>query len=59
MKRIFGKRITFKIRLEFKIQDLWIGIFWKKKIRLYNIWICVIPCFPIHVKFAIWPNYED
>jgi len=48
------------IRPERKWEDLWVGVFWKKTavisrrrtghamIRL-DIWICVIPCFPLHV----------
>lgn len=56
-----------KVDLEFKLQDLWVGIFWKHKpsvMKLYykhggsdlvpmeiktDIWICIIPCFPIHI----------
>lgn len=38
------------IRLEFKIQDLWIGVYWSghETLGRFDIWICVIPCFPIH-----------
>ncbi len=48
------------LAVEFKIEDCWIGIFWRFKEVGYgsilgsvtedlNIWICLIPCFPIHI----------
>lgn len=37
----------WKIRLEFKVEDMWIGIFWKR--NRPDIWICFIPMFPVHV----------
>ena len=46
-----------KIRIEFKLQDMWVGGFWEKIPYLFrseglytvNIYICLIPCFPIHI----------
>lgn len=52
-----------KIKLEPKWQDLWIGAFLEKKFKkiiptydfmpaiekTYHIWICVVPCLPIHI----------
>jgi len=58
-----------KIRLEFKLQDFWVGIFWKNTVtqtkelvyssvnkgnvylveNILDIWICLIPCLPIHI----------
>ena len=48
-----------KVRLEFKRQDLWIGMYWRKtKVNLplhqllrWDFWICVVPCFPLHIWF--------
>ncbi len=53
------------IKLEFKLQDLWIGAFWKKDlftehycsigyIRRYyvDLWICLLPCLPIHLTWT-------
>ena len=37
-----------KIRLEFKPRDLWIGAFLEKE----HLWICAIPCFPIHFDWS-------
>jgi hypothetical protein len=59
-----------KAKFEFKLQDLWIGVFWKKgtdRCSYYDdknrrpvslaperldIWICLIPCLPLHLKFG-------
>lgn len=57
------------IKLEFKKEDLWVGVFWKKtpcflnfkrdnplflnkETVATNIWICLLPCLPIHI--TIW-----
>ena len=40
----------YTIVLEFKLQDLWIGVFWKTNdIGLTDIWVCLFPCLPIHI----------
>lgn len=38
-----------QIRLEFKLADLWIGAFWQRRIDGLHIWICFLPCLPIHI----------
>ena len=47
-----------KVKLEFKLQDFWIGAYWENEIeylvgdrviRNLHIWICLMPCFPIHI----------
>lgn len=37
------------VRLEFKLQDAWVGVFWKKSPTATDIWICLVPCVPIHL----------
>lgn len=48
-------------RFEWKLQDLWIGVFWKttrcrtdegEKPFATDIWICLLPCVPLHV--TVW-----
>lgn len=45
------------IELLFEPRDLWIGLFWDWRPCKYlckdslNIWICIIPMFPIHIAF--------
>ena len=38
------------IDVEFKLQDFWVGAYWKRGIHKFDIWICIIPCFPIHIE---------
>lgn len=58
-----------KVKLEFNWHDMWIGAYWKIKTIEYvfhdnnnnnnrherHIWICVVPCLPIHIWWDISP----
>lgn len=60
-KKLVAEKLKFNrvdYKFEFKLQDFWIGIFWKttmcktdegEKPFATNIWICLIPCFPLHL----------
>jgi hypothetical protein len=41
-----------RIRLEFKVQDLWIGIYWSTTDSATDIWICLLPTLPIHITLV-------
>jgi len=50
-----------KVRLEFKPQDLWIGVFWKRlpgydpeeePVAEVHVWICLLPMLPLHIQWA-------
>lgn len=60
---------NWKIRIEFKLEDLWVGAFWKSKWQMclpvgdspsrseyerssFDLWICLIPCVPIHLSWV-------
>lgn len=51
----FGYHRCFRVWLEFKPADLWIGASWNPApAAIYkepglHIWICILPMFPIHV----------
>lgn len=36
----------------FKLEDFWIGAFWRNTGHSTDLWICLIPCFPIHLSWA-------
>ncbi len=36
------------LQLEWKVQDMWVGIFWKNTPERIDIWFCLVPCLPIH-----------
>jgi hypothetical protein len=48
-----------RVSLKFVPQDVWIGVFWRKTELeyilggvLYEMFICVLPCFPIHLSWT-------
>jgi len=44
------------VALEFKFQDMWVGVFWKNESVSYlgktdySIWICLFPMLPIYIR---------
>jgi hypothetical protein len=38
-----------KLHFERKLQDCWIGVYWASREDGLHIWICLIPCFPLHI----------
>lgn len=42
------------LTLEWKVEDFWVGAFWKLERRMsalqFDLWICLLPCLPIHFK---------
>lgn len=35
-------------RFEWKPQDCWVGVFWKRTDRTLDVWVCVVPMVPLH-----------
>lgn len=55
------RKITYhwRWRFEWKLEDLWIGVFWKTdRTQTFDIWICILPCLPLHGTrwFQIHPD---
>ena len=49
-----GQKLLFdgwRCGFEWKPQDLWIGAFWKRIGNCWDLWICFIPCVPLHVSW--------
>jgi hypothetical protein len=38
-------------QFEFKPQDLWVGAFWKTSGNCVDLWVCVLPCVPLHISW--------
>jgi len=66
-KLLYTKKIgkMGSISLEFKIEDCWVGAFWKtNNIQTVegdvkfstDIWICLLPCLPIHITYFWYPT---
>jgi hypothetical protein len=43
---------NWNLQLEWKPQDLWIGAFWKRDGNRFDLWVCILPCLPVH--FSCW-----
>ena len=42
----------WNLQLEFKPQDLWIGLYWRREGNCVDVWVCLLPCLPLH--FSCW-----
>lgn len=51
--RLFGNyHKGGEVFLEFKPQDLWIGVFWKRTTKWrVDLWLCLIPMVPLHIAW--------
>jgi hypothetical protein len=38
-------------QFEWKLADFWIGAFWKRCGNCIDLWICFLPCVPLHVSW--------
>lgn len=51
----------WRVSLEFKVQDLWIGAFWQRRSTetflgltyVQHLWICILPMLPIHFEWVV------
>lgn len=53
--------MSIRVRLKFKLADLWVGAYFENRRADYHlmeagnvweelhIWVCLLPCFPIHI----------
>ena len=43
----------WSVALEWKPQDLWVGVFWRRGRemgrRTTDLWVCLVPMLPIHI----------
>ena len=42
--------------LEWKLADMWIGVFWRRLVWSrgvsWDVWICFLPCLPLHLSWG-------
>lgn len=44
-----GKHRARGWRVEWKPEDLWVGVFWRRTGNRLDVWVCLLPCLPIHL----------
>lgn len=42
----------WNLQIEWKVKDFWIGAFWRRDGNCFDLWVCLLPCVPIH--FSCW-----
>ncbi len=40
-------------QFEFKLADMWIGAYWRRERYVLHIWVCLLPCLPLHVVVLV------
>lgn len=43
--------VVICVKLEWKIQDFWVGVYWHHSCFDTDIWICLLPCLPLHISY--------
>ena len=43
--------LQWRAEFEWKPQDLWIGAFWKRIGNCVDLWVCILPCVPLHISW--------
>jgi hypothetical protein len=60
--------LMIKAKVEFDPRDLWLGLYWKRKLHLVaglrtrvdlHVYLTLIPCFPIHFVLSGKPQPDD
>lgn len=45
------RNYEWRCALEWKLQDFWIGAFWKRQGNCIDLWVCLLPCVPLHISW--------
>lgn len=58
-----GKKCRWQLSLEWKLQDLWLGVYWCWKTVYHgtagvrtselHIYVCLVPCVPLHLIIQV------
>jgi hypothetical protein len=51
LRHWMGGRWLWKAGLEWKAQDLWIGVFHRSIAEGKEVWVCLVPCLPFHAEW--------
>lgn len=39
------------VSMKLNVHDVWIGVFWKRRGRTLDVYVCLLPCLPLHVFY--------
>jgi len=58
------RQTQFRVKLEFKLQDFFIGFYWKTQKNIYgfihlDLWILLFPTVPIHIHCLIGRDHTE
>lgn len=52
MTRVLSPQIRlgrrWRVHVEFKLADMWVGAYWAGHGGWIDLWVCILPCFPLH-----------
>ena len=55
----FGVRsITFMFGFRWDWRDMWIGVYWKRFPSAIDLFICILPCFPINIYIQWFKEFK-
>ena len=40
-------------QLQFEVRDAFVGLFWRKTEIALHLYICVVPCIPLHITILL------
>ena len=47
-------KLGWRVRLKFDVRDVWVGVFWRKIENGFDVFICLVPCLPLSIKYRKW-----
>lgn len=50
--------VTYRWSLWFEKRDCWVGCFWRRLGNCLDIYICLVPCLPLHLCWH-WHDPEQ
>jgi hypothetical protein len=42
-------------RIQWEPRDIWVGLYWTRAALSTHLYLCLIPCFPLHVWWMTAP----
>lgn len=51
-------RQRWHIEIKWEPRDLWVGVYWTRATLSFHVYVCLLPCVPIHLWRMTSPNPE-